>query len=100
MKKYFSLLILLLSILLVEKTTAQVFWTEDFSGTNAWNLNVVMSTEGSDPNFFVVSDAEGGGITPNLGTAGSCGVANNGNKTLHVTSSFNPLGGASYDAGG
>jgi hypothetical protein len=100
MKKYFSLLSLLLSILLVEKTTAQVFWTEDFSGTNAWNLNVVMSTEGSDPNFFVVSDAEGGGITPNLGTAGSCGVANNGNNTLHVTSSFNPLGGASYDAGG
>lgn len=100
MKKYFSIFSLLLCILFFERSSAQVFWSENFSGTNAWNLNVVIGTEGSDPNFFVVSDAEGGGITPNLGTAGSCGVANNGNNTLHVTSSFNPLGGASYDAGG
>jgi hypothetical protein len=27
-------------------------------------------------------------------------VANNGNKTLFVTSVFNPNGGAAYDAGG
>lgn len=71
-------------------------WTEDFSsGGTGWNLNVVNGTEGTDPNFFTVSDNEGGGLN-----AGACGVANNGNNTLHVTSVFNPNGGASYDAGG
>lgn len=79
---------------------AQVFWTENFSTGTGWNLNVVMGAEGSDPNFFTMSAAEGGGITPNLGAPSSCGVANNGNNTLHVTSVWNPSGGASYDAGG
>lgn len=32
--------------------------------------------------------------------AGGCGVANNGNNTMHVSSVFNPTGGAAYDAGG
>ncbi|MCW3085267.1 MAG: hypothetical protein JWP12_2633 [Bacteroidetes bacterium] len=81
--------------------SAQIFWTEDWtSGGGTWTLNVPTGTEGADPNFFTISDNEGGGITPNLGAPTSCGVAGNGNNTLHVTSVFNPSGGASYDAGG
>lgn len=67
-------------------------WT---SGGTGWTLNVVTGAEGADPNFFKVSANEGGGIAP-----GGCGVPNNGNNTLHVTSVFNPSGGAAYDAGG
>ena len=71
------------------------FYIEDFqSGGATWTLNVVTGTEGSDPNFFIISDNEGG-VTPP-----GCGVAGNGDKTLHITSVFNPAGGASYDAGG
>lgn len=70
------------------------------TGGPGWTLNVPTGTEGADPNFFTISAAEGGGITPNLGAPGSCGVANNGNNTLHVTSVFFPTGGAAYDAGG
>lgn len=70
------------------------------TGGPGWTLNVPTGTEGADPNFFTISAAEGGGITPNLGAPGSCGVANNGNNTLHVTSVFFPAGGAAYDAGG
>lgn len=94
------LLLTLLFSLSMMPTKAQVFWTENFNSGTGWNLNVVMGTEGLDPNFFTISAAEGGGITPNLGAPSSCGVANNGNNTLHVTSVWNPSGGASYDAGG
>lgn len=69
-------------------------YTQDFEGTHGWTLNVVTGTQGADPNFWTVSDNEGGVLPP------GCGVATNGNKTLHVTSVFNPSGGASYDAGG
>ena len=68
-------------------------YMEDFEASG-WTLNVVTGTEGSDPNFWNVSDDEGGVA------AGGCGVAGNGNNTLYVTSVFNPSGGASYDAGG
>lgn len=69
-------------------------YSQDFEGTHNWTLNVVTGTQGTDPNFWNVSDDEGGVA------AGSCGTANNGNKTLYITSVFNPTGGASYDAGG
>lgn len=67
---------------------------EQFEGTHNWTLNISTGTNGTDPNFWTVSAAEGG-VAP-----GGCGVANNGNKTLHITSVFNPTGGAAYDAGG
>jgi hypothetical protein len=70
-------------------------YTENFnSGAAGWILNVVTGTEGADPNFFLIDDNEGG-VLPS-----GCGVANNGNPTLHITSVFNPAGGAAYDAGG
>lgn len=70
------------------------FWTENFNTGAGWTLANVMGPEGADPNPFVISDAEGGVA------AGGCGVANNGNNTMHVSSVFNPNGGAAYDAGG
>jgi hypothetical protein len=70
------------------------FWTENFATGAGWSLANVLGAEGSDPNFFQVTANEGGVLPP------GCGVANNGNKTLHVTSVFFPGGGAAYDAGG
>lgn len=86
-------------------------FTEDFnSGGAGWTLNQVMGAEGADANFFVISGNEGGtqstftpataGIVPNLGAPTSCGLVNAANPTLHITSVFNPAGGAAYDAGG
>lgn len=67
---------------------------ETFDGSPAWTLNTSTGTNGADPNFWTISDNEGG-VAP-----GGCGVGTNGNKTLHITSVFNPTGGAAYDAGG
>jgi len=69
-------------------------YTQGFEGTHNWTLNVSTGTNGADPNFWTVNDNEGGVA------AGGCGVGSNGNKTLHITSVFNPSGGAAYDAGG
>jgi hypothetical protein len=71
-------------------------YAEDFDGASAanWQLNVATGVNGADPNFWKIDDEEGGVLPP------GCGVANNGNKTLFVTSVFNPNGGAAYDAGG
>ncbi|HYG52022.1 MAG TPA: T9SS type A sorting domain-containing protein [Flavobacteriales bacterium] len=74
---------------------ASVLFTENFSGGAAgWSLNVVTGTEGADPNYFEVDDDESG-----VGSW-ACGTAGTGNSSLHVTSVFNPAGGAAYDAGG
>lgn len=70
-------------------------YDEDFnSGTGGWTLNVPTGAEGADPNFFVVNDNEGGVLPP------GCGIATNGDATLHITSVFFSAGGAAYDAGG
>lgn len=72
-----------------------VVWQDDFETPSNWNLNISSGQNGSDPNIWVISDAEGGVA------AGGCGVASNGNKTLHV----NCAGawcigtGATYNAG-
>ncbi len=96
MKKNLLFAFLLTSVLICNSTLSQtVFYTENFaSGGTGWTLNVSTGSNGADFNFFTVSDNEGGVLPP------GCGVATNGNKTLHVTSVFNPTGGASYDAGG
>jgi gliding motility-associated-like protein len=73
-----------------------VFYTENFTTAGAgWTFNTVTGPEGADPNFWKSSAEEGGGLAP-----GACGVANNANNTLFVTSVFAPTGGAAYDAGG
>lgn len=75
-------------------TIWDTLYLETFDGTQTWTLNISTGTNGADPNFWTISGNEGG-VAP-----GGCGVANNGNATLHVTSVFNPTGGAAYDAGG
>lgn len=67
---------------------------ETFDNAPAWTLNTSTGTNGADPNFWTISDAEGG-VAP-----GGCGTSGNGDKTMHITSVFNPTGGAAYDAGG
>lgn len=75
--------------------SAITIYSENFnSGAPGWTLNVVTGAEGADANFWVINDNEGGVLPP------GCGVAGNGNPTLHVTSVFFPAGGAAYDAGG
>lgn len=74
--------------------TTQLFYDDFESGAAGWTLNVTTGAEGVDANFFVVNDNEGGVAPP------GCGVALNGDATLHITSVFNPSGGAAYDAGG
>lgn len=70
-------------------------YSEDFeTGGASWSLTNPVGPQGADPNFFTVSDNEGG-VAP-----GGCGLAGNGDNTLHITSVFNPTGGAAYDAGG
>lgn len=69
-------------------------YLESFEGAHGYTLNTPTGVNGADNNYWVVNDNEGG-VNP-----GSCGVALNGNKTLHVTSVAFPGGGAAYDAGG
>ncbi|MEM7040846.1 MAG: SprB repeat-containing protein, partial [Bacteroidota bacterium] len=72
-----------------------VIYTETFDSTVTWtNLNVSTGINGADNNFWVINDNEGGVAPP------GCGVANNGDNTLHITSVFCPTCGAAYDAGG
>ncbi|MCX7650181.1 MAG: gliding motility-associated C-terminal domain-containing protein [Flavobacteriales bacterium] len=75
-------------------TVTQELFSENFSMPGTWTLNVATGPNDADANFWTISDAEGGQIPP------ACGVAFNGNPTLHVTSTFNPSGGAAYNAGG
>lgn len=52
---------------------------QGFEGTHGWNLAVSTGASGATPNVWVVGDAEGGVLPP------GCGVANNGDNTLHIT---------------
>lgn len=69
-------------------------YIETFNGAHGWTLNVPTGTNGADNNYWEVDDDEGGVAV------GGCGVGNNGDPTLHITSVFFPGGGAAYDAGG
>jgi hypothetical protein len=71
-----------------------VVYMQDFEGAHGWTLNVPTGANGADNNFWQV-DADEGGVAPP-----GCGVAGNGDETLHVTSVFCPTCGAAYDAGG
>jgi len=75
-------------------SSTQLFFDDFESAAAGWNLNSVQGAQGADPNFFQVNDAESGVAV------GGCGTAGTGDQTLHITSVFNPPGGAAYDAGG
>lgn len=72
-----------------------VIWQDDFESPANWTLNVSTGTNGMDANLWVISDAEGGVA------AGGCGVASNGNKTLHIgcQGQWCVGSGATYNAG-
>lgn len=73
-----------------------IIWSEDFnSGAGNWNLSVPTGVNDVDANIWAVSDAEGGVAPP------GCGVALNGDATLHVTcqGGFCIGTGAAYNAG-
>jgi gliding motility-associated-like protein len=83
-------------------TIAQnLIWSENFSSGSAnWALNILSGFNGpDDPNIWVINDNEGGVLPP------GCGVANNGNNTLHITCqgficTLLGASGAVYNAGG
>lgn len=57
-----------------------LIWNDDFEATLAdWNLTISTGTNDANANIWTISDEEGGVAPP------GCGVASNGNKTLHVT---------------
>lgn len=62
------------------------------SGT--WSMNISSGTNDGSHNFWEINDDEGGVV------AGGCGVANNGDATLHVASTMPLISGAAYNAGG
>ena len=70
-----------------------VIWSETFDPAPGWTTTPI-GPNGADPNYFEEDDDEGGVAPP------GCGIAGNGNNTLHITSVFFPGGGAAYDAGG
>lgn len=78
-------------------TAAATIWDtlyqETFDGAQTWTLNTSTGTNDADHNYWAISDDEGG-VTPP-----GCGVGNNGNKTLFVTSVSQAATGAAYDAG-
>lgn len=81
--------------LLLTSHAQTIVWQDDFEIPSAWTLNVQSGLNGPDANLWVISDAEGG--MP----AGSCGIATNGNKTLHVgcQGTWCVGTGATYNAG-
>ena len=88
---------LLLTILLVQISfyAQNIIWQDDFENPATWTLNAAIGANGIDANNWVISDAEGGVA------AGNCGVASNGNKTLHVScqGAWCVGSGATYNAG-
>jgi|GEM_PF-851677 len=71
-------------------SSATVFF-DDFDGFSPWVLNVPTGTNDANPNLWNIDDDEGGVLPP------GCGASNNGNRTLHLTSGSNQVGGAVYD---
>lgn len=90
---YYLLLSLLLTYVSID--AQNIIWQDDFENPGNWTLNTSIGANGLDANNWVISDAEGGVA------AGSCGMAGNGNKTLHI-SCQGPWcvgSGATYNAG-
>lgn len=83
----------------VYSTSGGVNWDtihyETFDGAQTWTLNTSAGANEANNNYWTISDSCGGNIP-----AGNCGVNNNGDKTLYVTSYLQAYPGAAYDAGG
>lgn len=75
MKKIYLTLLMILPVSVFAQTT---IWSDDFETPSNWTLNTSTGLNDLDANQWFISDAEGGVAS------GGCGVASNGNKTLHV----------------
>jgi PKD repeat protein len=75
MKKVYLTLFTILPVSIFSQTT---IWSDDFEMPSNWTLNTSTGVNDIDANQWFISDAEGGVA------AGGCGVASNGNKTLHI----------------
>jgi PKD repeat protein len=95
MLKYILLLVAFCSLSNTVLQAQTTIWSEDFDPTpSGWNLNAAVGINDPDANFWTISDNEGGVLPP------GCGVAANGNNSLHITSTLFSTSGASYNAGG
>ncbi len=76
-----SLFFTVFSLLCFGYGTGQtLIWSEDFENSASdWDLSLTPGTNGTEANIWEMNDNEGGVAPP------GCGVANNGDKTLHVT---------------
>ena len=95
--KIYSMKTLLFAFLLISTCSfAQTtIWSDDFENPALWTLNQSTGVNDLDANMWFITDAEGGVA------AGQCGVATNGNKTLHVgcQGTWCIGSGATYNAG-
>ena len=95
--KIYSMKTLLFAFLLIGTYSfAQTtIWSDDFENPALWTLNQSTGVNDLDANMWFITDAEGGVA------AGQCGVATNGNKTLHVgcQGTWCIGSGATYNAG-
>ena len=68
-------------VLIISYNFSQVqIWNDDFNGTAGdWDLTLQPGPNDANANIWKISDEEGGVAPP------GCGVAGNGNNTLHVT---------------
>jgi len=77
MKFILSLIILNFSYTVSSQT---LIWSEDFQGGGAnWDITIQSGFNATEANIWVMNDQEGGVAPP------GCGVASNGNNTLHVS---------------
>lgn len=74
-------IITLISLLFLNHFNAQnLIWDEDFQGALDWDITLEPGfNDPTNSNVWVISDDEGGVAPPN------CGVATNGNNTLHIS---------------
>ena len=95
--KLYPMKTLLFALLLISTCSfAQTtIWSDDFENPALWTLNQSTGVNDLDANMWFITDAEGGVA------AGQCGVATNGNKTLHVgcQGTWCIGAGATYNAG-
>ncbi len=92
MKNVVLIFLMILPVSLFAQTT---IWSDDFETPSNWTLNTSTGLNDLDANQWFISDAEGGVAS------GGCGVASNGNKTLHVgcQGTWCAGSGAIYNAG-
>ncbi len=93
--KIYKLIFGLFFCFTVDSFAQSIIWQNDFETPSEWTLNMPIGQNGIDANSWFISDTEGG--VP----AGNCGVASNGNKTLHIGCQGNWCfgTGAAYNAG-